>query len=80
VYLFSVITYTQSYFFVGTNSTMRYGALRLENGNSSAGRLEILVDGIWGTVCDYRFDMRDAHVVCRELGYSGALQVAEKST
>ncbi|XP_065884217.1 scavenger receptor cysteine-rich type 1 protein M130-like isoform X2 [Dysidea avara] len=64
----------------GTNSTMRYGALRLEDGNSSAGRLEILIDGIWGTVCDFRFDMRDAHVACRELGYSGVLQVAEKSS
>ena len=63
---------------VGTNSTMKYGALRLEDGNSSAGRLEILIDGVWGSICDYNFGVTDAHVACRELGYSGAIQVAEK--
>ena len=39
------------------------------------GRLEILVDGQWGTVCDDRFDTdyneENAMVICRELGLSG---------
>ncbi len=47
--------------------------LRLSGGAGATGRLEILHEGEWGTICDDSFSNIEAGVACRQLGYSAGV-------
>ncbi|XP_033917928.1 lysyl oxidase homolog 4 [Melopsittacus undulatus] len=49
-------------------------------GPAGEGRLEVLYQGRWGTVCDDGFDFHVATVACRQLGYTAAITWTHSAT
>lgn len=45
----------------------------------SKGRVELAVNGVWGTICDDGFDLDDGHVICRMVGFPAAIAVPGNS-
>ena len=49
--------------------------VRLVDGQSpNEGRVEVFWNGAWWTICDDYWGIDEATVICRELGYSRAVQ------
>ncbi|XP_030048592.1 deleted in malignant brain tumors 1 protein [Microcaecilia unicolor] len=53
------------------------GVRLVDGDNSCAGRVEVNYSNAWGTICDYRWDIQDATVVCRELGCGSAVEATQ---
>ncbi|NWR35038.1 C163A protein, partial [Tachuris rubrigastra] len=53
-----------------------YTGFRLGNSSSGcAGRVEVAVKGMWGSVCATNWDLADADILCRHLGCGRAVTV-----
>ena len=53
-----------------TTADCEEGDVRLQDGTDpSNGRVEVCHDGIWSSLCSDRWNLSDARVLCKQLGF-----------
>ena len=80
LYKFSNIHITNAFSSIDLDACSLEYAIRLVNGtNAAEGTVEVCNGTRYGTVCDDYWDVLDARVVCRQLGYSGEVVALKRA-
>ena len=75
-----ILPFTKNYIYLNIlcAASIPY-AIRLSGCSPDKGNVEVRYQGIWGYVCGYSWDIEDAEVVCRELGFEGVREYTRYS-
>ncbi|KAJ8027038.1 hypothetical protein HOLleu_32062 [Holothuria leucospilota] len=69
-----VLLLHRSFKITSASTDNKIDKVRLVDGfSNSSGRIEVLFDGEWGTVCHYQWTIAEANVVCKQLGYQSVI-------
>ena len=69
--MMGILTLHCALYCISLTVSCQKGDVRLVDGQSqNEGRVEVCLNGTWGTVTDYGWSAYDSQVVCRQLGYS----------